>query len=170
MTTPSGPRLRASDTEREEIATILRAAMTEGRLDLDEGERRLAAAYGATYRDELGPLTADLPDGGRAALARTPEAQAAAKEELKRFLKRRAAVLAAIGLLFAAVFIANGAIFFPVFPLVVLLFFLHWASWGRRSYYARTVRGDWYTRGDLHGRGDWRGRRDWYDHGRYGHG
>ncbi|HEU4425077.1 MAG TPA: DUF1707 domain-containing protein, partial [Pilimelia sp.] len=50
-------RLRASDAEREQIATILRAAMTEGRLNLQEGEERLAAAYAATYRDELGPLT-----------------------------------------------------------------------------------------------------------------
>ena len=169
MTTPTGPRLRASDAEREQIATILRAAMTEGRLNLDEGEKRLAAAYGATYRDELGPLTADLPDGGRAALARSPEAQAQAKAEMKVFVRRRAGILAAVGVLFAALWIANGALFFPIFPLIVLLFFLHWAGRGRRSYYARTARGDWYVQGDVHNRGDWRGRRDWYGHGRYGH-
>ncbi|MEV4620477.1 DUF1707 domain-containing protein [Asanoa sp. NPDC049573] len=167
MTTPSGPRLRASDAEREQIATILRAAMTEGRLNLDEGEQRLTAAYKATYRDELGPLTADLPDGGRGALVRTPEAEAQAKAEMRLFLRRRAGVLAAVGVLFAALFIANGALFFPVFPLIVLLFFLHWASWGRRAYSSRYR--DWYTRGDVQGRGDWRGRRDWYGHGRYGH-
>jgi hypothetical protein len=166
MTTPSGPRLRASDAEREQIAAILRAAMTEGRLNLDEGESRLAAAYGATYRDELGPLTADLPDGGRGALARTPEAQAQEKAEMRLFLRRRAGVVAAVAVLFAALFIANGALFFPVFPLIVLLFFLHWASWGRRTYGRR---GDWYARGDVQGRGDWRGRRDWYGNGRYGH-
>ena len=45
-TTRSGsPRLRTSDKEREQVAEILRAAMTEGRLDLAEGEERLAAAY-----------------------------------------------------------------------------------------------------------------------------
>ena len=121
MTTPSGPRLRASDAEREQIATILRAAMTEGRLNLDEGEQRLTAAYKATYRDELGPLTADLPDGGRAALARMPEAQERAKAEMKLFLRRRVGVLAAIGVLFGLLFIANGALFFPIFPLLVLL-------------------------------------------------
>jgi hypothetical protein len=168
MTTPSRPRLRASDAEREQIATILRAAMTEGRLNLDEGEQRLAAAYGATYRDELGPLTADLPDGGRAALARTPEAQEQAKAEMKLFLRRRAGVLATIGILFGLLWIANGALFFPVFPLIVLLFFLSWASWGRRANYARVGR-DWYARGDVRGRGDWRGRRDWYGNGRYTH-
>jgi hypothetical protein len=65
----SGPnRLRTSDKEREQVAEILRAAMTEGRLTLEEGEERLAAVYAAKFRDELGPLTADLPDGGRQAL------------------------------------------------------------------------------------------------------
>ena len=74
--TSAGPaRLRTSDAEREQIAEILRAAMTEGRLDLTEGEERLAAAYAAKFRDELAPLTADLPDGGRQALARTPQAR-----------------------------------------------------------------------------------------------
>jgi hypothetical protein len=46
-------RLRASDIERQEIAEILRAAMTEGRLSLDEGEERLGIAYAAKYRDEF---------------------------------------------------------------------------------------------------------------------
>src|SRR6266545_3185813 len=72
-------RVRASDAEREQYATILRAAMTEGRLNLEEGEERLAKAYAATYRDELDPLTADLPDGGRRALFDTPEMRAACR-------------------------------------------------------------------------------------------
>ena len=61
----SGPhRMRTSDAEREQVATILRAAMSEGRLTLEEGEERLTAVYAAKFRDELGPLTADLPGGG----------------------------------------------------------------------------------------------------------
>ena len=60
-TQPGSTRMRTSDKEREQVAEILRAAMTEGRLDLAEGEERLATAYAAKFRDELGPLTTDLP-------------------------------------------------------------------------------------------------------------
>ncbi|MFB9239185.1 DUF1707 domain-containing protein [Plantactinospora siamensis] len=66
MTTAPGPRLRASDAERERLADLLRTAMAEGRLTLAEGEERLTAAYAAVYRDELGALVADLPGGHRA--------------------------------------------------------------------------------------------------------
>jgi hypothetical protein len=55
------PRVRASDPEREQIVQVLRDAVTEGRLSLTEGDERMAQAYGARYRDELGPLTTDLP-------------------------------------------------------------------------------------------------------------
>lgn len=65
MTAPNpGPnpgRIRASDAEREQVVSVLREAMSEGRLTLDEGEERIAAAYAATYRDELPGFTADLP-------------------------------------------------------------------------------------------------------------
>jgi hypothetical protein len=60
--TPSN-RLRASDGEREKFATIVREAVGEGRLDIAEGDARLAAIYAARFRDELGPFVADLPAG-----------------------------------------------------------------------------------------------------------
>jgi uncharacterized protein DUF1707 len=140
MTTSSGPRLRASDTEREQVATILRAAMSEGRLDLATGEERLAAVYAATFRDELGPLTADLPDGGRRALAETPEAKA----QLRRFVRSRAAVVAAVALFVGALWVASDHHFFPVVPIIVLLFFLHAGRWRhhrRWSYHRAYDRG-----------------------------
>jgi Domain of unknown function (DUF1707) len=58
----STPEHRASDAEREAVADRLRAAAGDGRLDADELEDRLAAAYGARTRGELVPLTADLPE------------------------------------------------------------------------------------------------------------
>lgn len=65
MTAPNpGPnpgRIRASDAEREQVVSVLREAISEGRLTLDEGEERIAAVYAATYRDELPAFTADLP-------------------------------------------------------------------------------------------------------------
>jgi hypothetical protein len=54
-------RVRASDPEREQVVSVLRDAMGEGRLTMSEGEERIAAAYATTYRDELPGLTADLP-------------------------------------------------------------------------------------------------------------
>jgi Domain of unknown function (DUF1707) len=58
----STPEHRASDAEREAVADRLRAAAGDGRLDADELEDRLAAAYVARTRGELVPLTADLPE------------------------------------------------------------------------------------------------------------
>jgi Domain of unknown function (DUF1707) len=54
-------RIRTSDSEREAVVTVLREAMSEGRLTLAEGEERIAAVYAATYRDELPAFTTDLP-------------------------------------------------------------------------------------------------------------
>ena len=111
----SGPnRLRTSDKEREQVAEILRAAMAEGRLTLDEGEERLTAAYAAKFRDELGPLTRDLPDGGRRALAETPQARAASRRSVRRHAGLVVAIAAALTLIWALTG-AHG--FWPLIPL-----------------------------------------------------
>ena len=52
---------RASDSEREAAVAHLREAAAEGRLDVEELVERIDAAYAATTREELEPLTADLP-------------------------------------------------------------------------------------------------------------
>jgi hypothetical protein len=133
-------RLRTSDQEREQIAEILRAAMTEGRLNLDEGEQRLAAAYAATYRDELRPLTADLPDGGRRALAETPQARLATR----RSLRRHALIVASVAMILTGVWILSGAHFFwPAIPLAFLVMGLvrhaRWRHYELRYSYAHQV-------------------------------
>ena len=53
--------LRASDSDREQVAERLRDAMAEGRLSGDELEQRLEALYGARTYGELDALLADLP-------------------------------------------------------------------------------------------------------------
>ncbi|WP_209306406.1 DUF1707 domain-containing protein [Blastococcus sp. CT_GayMR19] len=55
------PRLRASDADREAAVRTLLDAIARGLLTLEEGDERVAAAYGARFRDELPRLTADLP-------------------------------------------------------------------------------------------------------------
>ena len=55
------PSLRASDSDREQVAERLRVATGEGRLSTDELEERLGALYAARTYGELDTLTADLP-------------------------------------------------------------------------------------------------------------
>jgi hypothetical protein len=116
-TRPGAHRIRTSDSEREQVATILRAAMTEGRLNLAEGEERLAACYATTYRDELLPLTTDLPDNGRQALAQTPQAVAATRRDRRS----AGAFLVFVTLALTGLWFLSGATFFwPIFPLFFL--------------------------------------------------
>ncbi|MBM2615526.1 DUF1707 domain-containing protein [Actinoplanes sp. LDG1-06] len=120
----STKRLRTSDQEREHVAEILRAAMAEGRLDMTEGEERLAKVYASKFRDELAPLTADLPYGGLRALAETPDAKIATR----RALRRHAWIIVSIGMILTGLWIISGAHFFwPAIPLIFLVmgFFRH---------------------------------------------
>ncbi|MGH2884153.1 MAG: DUF1707 SHOCT-like domain-containing protein, partial [Solirubrobacteraceae bacterium] len=54
------PELRASDAEREQTAETLRRAMGEGRLNVEELEERLRAAYSAPTVRELELLVSDV--------------------------------------------------------------------------------------------------------------
>ena len=54
-------RLRVSDEDRHKVAEILREAAGEGRIDLDELDERLEAAYAAKTYADLVPITVDLP-------------------------------------------------------------------------------------------------------------
>ncbi|MET9778541.1 DUF1707 domain-containing protein [Streptomyces sp. NPDC006367] len=61
--TDDAPELRASDADRERVAEVLRDALAEGRLDMEEFEQRLDATYRARTYGELAPITRDLPVG-----------------------------------------------------------------------------------------------------------
>jgi Domain of unknown function (DUF1707) len=133
-------RVRASDAEREEVATILRAAVTEGRLTLEEGDERLARVYAAKFRDDLRPLTADLPGGGREALWRTPEALAVMRRRLRL---HGAGALVVAGVLVGLWVLSGAHFFWPLLPLLLIGFSL--------ARHARFVRhGPWG-----YGRGPW---------------
>ena len=53
--------LRASDSDREQVAQRLHGAMTEGRLRVEEFEERLATAFSARTYGELDRVVRDLP-------------------------------------------------------------------------------------------------------------
>ena len=55
------PHLRAADTDRTAVATVLGRHMADGRLTVAEYDERVARAYAARTYGDLDELTADLP-------------------------------------------------------------------------------------------------------------
>ena len=77
---PSSPALRASDADRNRVIELLRAAVTDGRLNPVEFDERLGAALAARTFEELSPLTADLVAApGRDGVLTAPPAGIAAR-------------------------------------------------------------------------------------------
>lgn len=56
--------LRASDADRDQVATVLNTAFAEGRITQDEHAERLDAVLKARTFDELVPITSDLAPTG----------------------------------------------------------------------------------------------------------
>ncbi|RZQ64023.1 DUF1707 SHOCT-like domain-containing protein [Amycolatopsis suaedae] len=127
MTTPELPdipagRTRASDAEREQVATRIQAAGSEGRLTLAETDERVAAVYAAVYTDELARLTGDLPERGNDA---RPSRRRAVRWPAHPALRVHAAVAAVIAVLLVVRWVISGVPFFwpamPMFWLAVSL-------------------------------------------------
>lgn len=68
-----GGDIRVSDTDRDQVMTVLSTAYAEGRLTKDEHDERIGAAATARTFDDLIPLTRDLVPL-HAPIARRPEA------------------------------------------------------------------------------------------------
>ena len=64
--------LRASDADREQAVDRLRTAAMEGRLDSEELEQRIQAAYASKFCSELSGLTADVTPAAPPAPAPAP--------------------------------------------------------------------------------------------------
>jgi len=144
---PSG--IRIGDRERERVARILRAAVGEGLLTLEEGDERQAAAYGARYQEELTPLTADLPDGGLPLIADELRAEAWTAGRSRLF--RHAGLVAAASAVLVTLWVLSGAHLF--WPLLIVAFLVF-----RLSGHARWLRRGWAWQGYRHGYGYRRGR------------
>lgn len=116
---PTSARVRASDADRERVAAVLRAAAGTGLLSLGEVDERLAVVYAATYVDDLAPVTADLPDGGRPLAPVDPRARARARTGLRAHVAGYLAVVA----LMIGIWVLTGAdyYFWPIWPALGLL-------------------------------------------------
>ncbi|HEY6744256.1 MAG TPA: DUF1707 domain-containing protein [Mycobacteriales bacterium] len=113
------PAVRASDADRERVAAILRGAAGQGLLTLAEVDERLAAVYAATYVTDLGPLTADLPDGGR----RFAPVDLRARSRARGLARAHLAGYVGLVLLMVGIWVATGAddYFWPIWPAVGML-------------------------------------------------
>lgn len=67
------PALRASDADRERVVDILRRAAGDGRLDVEELDERVSAAYTIRTLTELEALTLDLVPAGHGPAAPSAE-------------------------------------------------------------------------------------------------
>jgi hypothetical protein len=107
--------VRASDAEREEVASIVQAAGADGRLTLGETEDRLAGIYRTTFRHELAEFTADLP---RPAAIPTR----AVRQLPRRPLGVHAAIVLVLATVLIARWLSSGVPYFwPAFPLFWLV-------------------------------------------------
>ncbi|AWS48155.1 DUF1707 domain-containing protein [Streptosporangium sp. 'caverna'] len=58
----AGPNTRASDGDRDKVASVLREHYAQGRLTVEEFDERLEQLYTSRTYGELATLTSDLPD------------------------------------------------------------------------------------------------------------
>ncbi|GAA2312542.1 DUF1707 domain-containing protein [Nonomuraea roseoviolacea subsp. roseoviolacea] len=56
------PEMRASDSDRDRVAAVLREHTAQGRITMDEFNERLEQLYQSKTYGELERLTSDLPD------------------------------------------------------------------------------------------------------------
>ncbi|HEX2134240.1 MAG TPA: DUF1707 domain-containing protein [Actinophytocola sp.] len=116
--------VRASDAERERVATLVSDAAGEGRLTLAEAEERMNLIYAATYRYELERFVADLPD----APVERPAGPARRLAGMPHRLRVHATVAAVLSVVLIVRWVASGVPFFwPAGPMLLLWgsFFLH---------------------------------------------
>jgi Domain of unknown function (DUF1707)/2TM domain len=117
---PAQPALRASDLDRERVATLLRENYSDGRLSLEEFQERLEMVYAAKTLGELDTLTADLPVPGSTAPSPTasPLPHEAARQ--KRVRDRVLTYLLLMAFL-VAIWAVSGreGSFWPIWPILV---------------------------------------------------
>lgn len=104
--------MRVGDAEREHVVADLRDHAGAGRLDVEELEERVAAAYAARTHGDLAKLTSDLPslrEIGRRE-ARPERARAEAFGHARTWMK--------VSLLLVAIWAFSGfGYFWPMWPI-----------------------------------------------------
>ncbi|CAA9526668.1 MAG: hypothetical protein AVDCRST_MAG85-3293 [uncultured Solirubrobacteraceae bacterium] len=99
--------IRPSDAEREEIVSQLRAHAGDGRLDVEELERRVARAYSTKTRRGLVKMVRDLP--------RPPRPPRDQRREFGEHLRSYLAVMALLVVIWA---LTGMGYFWPIWPML----------------------------------------------------
>jgi hypothetical protein len=125
MPLPDRPHahVRASDDDRERVATALRDSYSEGRLTMDEFQDRLERAYAARTHGELTILTADLPVRVTYPPPPVPAMEVSREVYWRRF--REIAIRYAVWCIFLiSIWVVTGAhaSFWPIWPIIVFGF------------------------------------------------
>jgi hypothetical protein len=122
---PSG--VRASDADRERLVSDLNEHAAAGRLDTDELEERLQAAYSAKTVSQLDALRQDLPATKREAAI----SHAQRRSHLTRRMIQESGGAVCLFLVSTAVWIASGAnsSFWPKWVLLLVLISLARNAW-----------------------------------------
>jgi hypothetical protein len=123
---PEG-QLRVGDGERHEAATALGEHFATGRLDQQEFDDRVQAAYAARTRLDLRRLFADLPEP--APFKAGPPARPAPPPEPRTW--RPAVFFPVLPVLLVLLIVASVVTRVPLFP---LFFVWMWLGWGRRAW------------------------------------
>jgi uncharacterized membrane protein YccC len=120
MSAPS--EIRASDQEREQVASEIREHFAHGRLDTDELDERLARAYAARTRAELDALRHDLPPLPPSPTLRRAEV-AERRAELTRQLIQQTGRALVPFFICTAIWFASGSngSFWPIWVVLVAL-------------------------------------------------
>jgi DUF1707 SHOCT-like domain len=118
---PAGRRsrgVRASDEDREQLIAELHEHSVAGRLDTDELERRVTAAYSATTTGELDALRGDLPAPNRQVALQ----HAQRRSQLTRRMIQESGGSLGLFVLCTVIWAVSGAHgqFWPVWVLVVV--------------------------------------------------
>lgn len=123
--------VRASDEDREQLISELNEHSVSGRLDTDELERRVSAAYEARTTGELDALRSDLPVPSRQMALEHAERR---RQLTRRMVQESGGSLGAF-VVCTVIWAASGASgqFWPVWVLVVFLLSVvrnGWALYG----------------------------------------
>ena len=123
--------VRASDADRDQLISELNEHLVAGRIDTDELERRVKAAYTATTTGQLDALRADLPVPSRQVAIQHAERR---RQLTRRMLQESGGSLGAFAVC-TVIWAASGAHgqFWPVWVLLVFLLSVvrnGWALYG----------------------------------------
>jgi Domain of unknown function (DUF1707) len=118
---PQPPSLRASDAERERVASLLQKHFADGRIAFDELQERLGQAYGARTHGDLDKVLEDLPQETEPLPQQSPPPQPAPRNRRVRTRYEYLASYIVFSLFLIAIWSASGrhGSFWPIWPIIV---------------------------------------------------